>query len=156
MSRRVGLRLLVGAVLVAGCGQLGFGGEQVCTAMGCVNGVTVSVAGIGLGPEGGRVVAEFCFDGSCERTRYAQQPSGASRSSNPQLEVFVQRDRVDVMLLLPDGDYDEERAHDVTLTLRVAGGDPIRVERQVNLERSQPNGPDCAPLCWGARIEHAA
>ena len=152
--RRVRLLLLVGAFMVGGCGQLGVGGEQVCTAIGCVNGVTVSVAGVGLGPDGGRVMAKFCFDGSCEQGRYTQQPSGASRSNNRQLEISVDSDRVDVMLLLPDGDYDEGRLYDVELTLRIAGGDPIRVERQVNLERSQPNGQNCAPVCWGARIEH--
>lgn len=153
--RRVRMLLLAGALLVAGCGQVGGGMGQVCTAIGCVSGVTVSVAGVGLGSDGGRVVAELCFDGSCERTRYIQQPNGASRGSNPDLDIIVQRDRVDVMLLLPEGDYDEQQVHDVSLTLRVAGGDPIRVQRQVNLERSQPNGPGCAPVCWSARIEHS-
>ena len=154
--RLVSTLLLIGTVLLAGCGRLGPGGGQACTLIGCVNGVTVSVAGVGLGAAGGRIIAELCYDGSCERTRYTQEPSGASRGSNPNLGVFVQRERVDVMLTLPEGDYDEATPHDVSLTLQVAGGDPIQVEGQVNLERSQPNGRNCAPSCWSARIEHAA
>lgn len=153
--QRLSVLLLVGALLVAGCGQLGLGREQVCTAIGCVNGVTVSVGGVGLDADGGRIIAELCFDGACERTRYTQQPNGASRGSNPSLDIIVQRGRVDVMLLLPEGDYDEQQVHDVSLTLRVPGGDPIQVEGEVILERSQPNGPNCAPTCWSARIEHS-
>ena len=154
--RRLTLLMLAGALVAAGCGRLGGGMAQVCTEIGCVNGVTVAVAGVGLGAKGGRVVAELCFDGACERGRYVQQPDGAARWDNQQLDMFVSPDAVEVTLQLPEGDYDEATVHEVSLTLRVAGGEPIRVQQQVNLERSQPNGPDCPPVCWQARVEHAA
>jgi hypothetical protein len=158
--RRLNLLLLVGVLLVAGCGSPlgpgGGGGGIACTEIGCVNGVTVAVTGVGLDAKGGRIVAEMCFDGGCQETRYVQQPDGASRSSNPAVQLFASPDAVEVMFQLPEGDYDEDTGHEVSLVLRVAGGEPIRLQRTVNLERSQPNGPDCPPVCWQARIEHAA
>ncbi|HVM20009.1 MAG TPA: hypothetical protein VM307_08615 [Egibacteraceae bacterium] len=136
----------------AGTGLDGAG----CTEIGCYSGVTFAVSGVGLDASGGRVVAEICVDGDCERARYRQRPDGSARWNNPRVDMSVSEDRVEVTFHLDGEDYDEATAHDVSLWLRVDGGDPISLQREVHLERSQPNGPNCPPVCWQARIEHAA
>ena len=147
--------LVIGAAACSSPLDLSGGDRQVCTAIGCVNAVSFAVTGAGLGPDGGRIVAEACFDGDCARTRYTQEPSGASQATGRRMDVLVESDRVQILLHLPDADYDEATAHEVSLVLRVDGGEPIRVEREVNLDSSQPNGPNCAPVCWGARVDHS-
>lgn len=153
-------RLALAAVMLiasAACGSPpGPGGAVACTQIGCDSGVTFAVSGVGLDAGGGTVVAEACFDGRCERARYTQEANGAAEWDNTQLQLFVGPDSVEVMLRLPEDDYDPDAAYDVSLELRVDGGEPMRLDRRVHLERSQPNGPDCPPVCWQARVEHAA
>lgn len=156
MRTRLALLLVVVLAGTTACGianRLG-GPGQVCTAIGCESQVSVRLAGIGQRGEPGVTKARMCFDDLCDTQRQRLKADGGSfGSEGSKVIVFAEGVDVDVMLLLPPGNYDETTEHRVTVEVSVAGGKPVTLDRMVTLERGQPNGPDCAPVCWQATIE---
>ena len=149
---------LLGVLLLVSATACGLGErmavERICTARGCQSEVRVRLADLGLGRRAGVVTATMCFDGACSEQRQRFKASGASsgiQGSRLSIEAFD--DHIELALRLPPRAYDEETEHPVTLTVSVDGAKPTKVARDVTLERSQPNGPDCEPICWQATIE---
>ena len=128
--------------------------DRMCTARGCQSEVRVRLADLGLGKQGGVVTATMCFDGACSEQRQRFKASGASFGiEGSRLSVEALDDHIELALRLPPRVYDEETEHPVTATVSVDGAKATKVARDVTLERTQPNGPDCEPICWQATIE---
>jgi hypothetical protein len=113
------------ALLLAACSQ------QACTDIGCGPEVVVDVRELTAGLEGEQVSTTLCVDGLCE-TRvltpdevilYGSLPSGtqqtAADGARIEVELTVSRDGVEVV--------------DSTV--------------EATLQRFQPNGPSCEPIC---------
>ena len=140
------------------CGQgNGLLGGGRCTLIGCNSQVTFEVTGAGLHGKAGTVRLKACFDDVCHTSRTTVKANGASfGKGSDKLSVGPVDDRLAGHLLLPDGDYDETTVHRFTLEVRIGDGEPVRLERDVQLTRSAPNGEDCGPICWQAKVEKAA
>lgn len=95
---------------------------------------------------------EACLDEVCERGELTvpvrpEQPFTQTADGNLTLDT----DEDSVVLLLGDGDYrDSHRAH---LTLRGDDGKVLEeIDVETELQRSEPNGPGCEPVCWFAEV----
>jgi hypothetical protein len=154
MRNRTAL-LVVGLLVAAtGCGLAQQPGGQACTGIGCVSQVSVVLPDLGLQGAKGVVTAQMCFDGQCDEQRQRFRANGASFGrQGSSVEVSASDNDVTLMLRLPDVEYDETTVHRLTVKVRVDGGKPVTMERDVTLERGQPNGPECEPVCWQARVE---
>ena len=123
-----------------------------CTLIGCESAIAFNIAGAGLKGQAGTVKAEICFNGTCESARLRVGASGAVDAKGNRSLIDASGNDIAVTLFLPDDDYDSETLHDVSLNLTVDGGKPVIVRRSVALSPSQPNGPNCEPVCWSTAI----
>lgn len=120
---------LVGLVLGASVPASSAEEPRVCTAIGCVSGISVETRPLrSLMPEAYTVTA--CMDRRCVRA--------PARGNNFKVESRTARGpgpvRVRIVI----------RGRDGTVLLRLARG--------VRLQRNQPNGPDCPPICWSRGV----
>jgi hypothetical protein len=132
--RSIGCSLAV-AALAAGCG----GGakddapqeppppQQACTQIGCADGVTVRVRGDVRRAK----VARACVGGRCSRWRLRR-----GRIARIPIAVPEPGDRVRVTVRLLDAD----------------GVRLVRARTRARLTATRPNGPDCPPVCYSARV----
>ena len=106
---------------------------------------------------------EICVDDGCQTetiTIDVPHPGtgeivrGESKRAPGSLDgwMLLWADSDSVDYYLPEGDYGESAR--VSFTLTDASGDVLaEVENEdVPLERSQPNGPDCPPVCFQGRL----
>lgn len=122
---------------------------RACTAIGCDNQLRVVVAQ-DLQP-GTEYEIETCVGERCaEATIVVPQGGGAVGASDGAITLETEPDAV--IFRLPDTDWSGE--HRVTATVRdAASGDMLAaVDEEVEFRRSQPNGPDCPPVCWFAEV----
>lgn len=129
---------------VAGCGgeASGEGTAHACTEIGCNDGVDFIVARRAIRPVE-RVLAKACVYGRCTTHRFDPH-------------AFAQPGGVRIGAWLPPGTLDPARSHTATLTIREGRRTILELERTVELETSQPNGPDCPPTCHNATIRVSA
>lgn len=134
----------------------------MCTAIGCDSLLTIELSDVDIQPEQTYEI-ELCIDDGCrtetitidvrhagtgeiDRGESAQGPG----SVEGWMTVWADGDYIDYYL--PERAY--ERSAQVSFTLTDASGEVLsEVEStEVPLERSQPNGPDCLPICFQGRL----
>jgi hypothetical protein len=123
---------LAGAIVVlalAGCSS------QNCTAAGCFSGAQVDMTALPLQP-GPMAEVRVCVDQTCSRRSPETQPLVGAEVDAP---------------------YTGES--EVTVTIRVIapnGAVLANTSIRSRLERLQPNGPKCSPVCFITRLKLAA
>jgi hypothetical protein len=136
--------LLVPVVVLGGCAQ--WRSKPSCTAMGCFNGVAFHVRRGVLpveGPPAARTITA-CLDGACSTLRLA---NSVRRCGGGDLQCLG-----DGILL--DKHAEDGAVHQVRFTVTDAAGRVLaHVEREVRFTESFPNGRDCPPPCWQARVD---
>lgn len=155
MGRRICLALTV-LLAITACGvtEQELGGDVRCTLRGCESQVSVTLPDLGLGGKAGVVKATMCFDDVCDTQRQTFERSGASFGrQGSDVEVSAFENDLVATLHLPGGNYDATTEHRVTLKVSVDGAKPVTLARAVRLNRTQPNGPECDPVCWQAAIK---
>lgn len=119
--------------------------------------MTFTIAGLGLGSEPGVVETRICVDDACGESRVRTKPDGSSvGGGDGSVTIFEEPGTFSASYVLPAAAYDESTLHRATLEVTVNGGEPYRVQREVRLTRTQPNGRGCEPVCWQATIEATA
>ncbi|MGH8936044.1 MAG: hypothetical protein ACRDXD_07240 [Acidimicrobiia bacterium] len=90
---------------------------------------------------------EACADTFC-RSETVDIPRGFTGRQLGELSVELER----ILLILPEADY--AGRHRVSLVVRDAESGEVlaQAEHDVEFERRQPNGPNCPPVCWFARV----
>jgi hypothetical protein len=140
--------VIVAGLLLVGC-QLMQEPEVACTAIGCDSQVVFELDDGQLVP-GFAYEIEACLDDGCETATVELREHGAAiGGANGGLTVSAEEDVV--ALILPDADY--PGVHTARLRVRPVGGEAFEAAVETMLERSQPNGPDCPPVCWQATVE---
>jgi hypothetical protein len=138
------LTVTAASVLLLGCQWLDVPGVS-CTQIGCESQVVFELATLDLVP--GRLYeVEACLDDRCGAATVELPQRGAVMEGG----VLVSADEDIVALVLPEGDYSGTRA--AWLEIRHGDGPPFVIEVEVELERTQPNGPNCPPVCWQAVV----
>jgi hypothetical protein len=151
--------------LAAGCGGAGSGGQvRTCTQIGCVSAFIVQASAIPLDLAGIQAsTLKVCRNGACLESSLASWDGRLpfiyrDPTQQAQLQVKVYDEpagaRFEITYApgvdgaLPDGDV-----YDVTLTA-ADGSTPIQLQhKSVTYQASQPNGPDCPPICYAAFVQ---
>jgi len=136
---------------------------RFCTEVGCDSYLEIELAEVDIIPEATYDV-EICVNDICATeivTIDVRHPGtgeiehGASPRTRGSLDgymvVWAEDDHIDYYL--PEADYDSSAS--VTFTLTNSDGDVLaRTDgpADVPLERSQPNGPGCPPVCFFGRM----
>ena len=136
---------------------------RFCTEIGCDSLLTIELAEVDITPEATYYV-EICVDDVCATetvTIDQRHPSTGEilRGESPRAQgtldgymiIWAEDDHIDYYL--PEADYDSSAS--VTFTLTNSYGDVLtRTDgpADVPVERSQPNGPGCPPVCFFGRI----
>ena len=145
-SRVIHALLAVAAgVFLMGC-QLVEEPEQACTAIGCDSQVVFELTPVDL-VAGRTYEIEACLEDECWSAT-VEPPADVVAGGRGGLTVEPQRDVI--VLVLPEGDHGGSRG--VTLEIETGDGQTWGIEADIDLERVQPNGPACLPVCWQATI----
>lgn len=139
------------------------GEPRFCTEIGCDSTLEVELTDVDIAPEATYNV-EICVDEVCtaETVTIDLRHPGTGEiqrgaSSRPQgtldgyMVIWAEEDRI--VYYLPEAEYDATASVAVRLTdsdgnvLADTGG-----PADVPLERSQPNGPGCPPVCFFGRL----
>lgn len=104
--------------------------ERACTLIACGPGVRVVVAAIPADARSARV----CVEGSCGVRQRLDRPGPLTATLPPSARRGGERVRIAVRLLDRNG--------------RTVG----QVSRRATVRATRPNGPDCPPTCFQARI----
>jgi hypothetical protein len=134
----------------------------MCTAAGCDSTLTIDLSQLDITP-GATYEVEICVDGICTAattTIDVRHPAiGDIERGETEREPGILAgwmliwadDHIDYYL--PEADYGS--AASVTFTLTAPDG-PVLAQTaeptDVPLERSQPNGPECPPVCFHGRM----
>ena len=121
----------------------------VCTMIGCDSQVVFKLTADLVSAATYQV--EACIDGACESASVRIPPRDGAAVGVGSNDAFTIDPTTDVVAFVLDGG-DYSGPHQVSL--RVAGDDlePIEVAAETEFERSQPNGPNCEPVCWQATV----
>lgn len=142
---RLATVLVAGAILIAACGT-GPGGEQPCTAMGCVSGFYIDVAADLHDAVAYDVRA--CVDGEC--TSFTVGEPSISRAAGIEgVEVDAVNDRVNILL---EG-QGWEGEHDLSLRISDGDEDVVTIDRRVTMEPNYANGERCGVTCHTATLD---
>lgn len=136
---------------------------RFCTEIGCDSLLTIELTEVDITPEAIYDV-EICVDDVCatETVTIDQRHPGTGeiqRGESPRAQgtldrymiIWAEDDHIDYYL--PEADYDSSAS--VTFTITNSDGDVLaRTDgpADVPLERSQPNGPGCPPVCFFGRM----
>lgn len=136
---------------------------RFCTEIGCDSLLRIELTEVDITPEATYDV-EICVNDVCatETVAIDQRHPGTGeiqRGESPRARgtldghmiIWAEDDRIDYYL--PEADYDSFAS--VTFTLTNSDGDGLaRTDgaADVPLERSQPNGPGCPPVCFFGRM----
>jgi len=132
---------------------------RFCTEVGCDSQLTIELSKVDITPEATYGI-EICIDGDCatatitidvadpETGRIILGRSGPSPGPRSgQILMWVERDSIEYFL--PEREYGASAS--VAFVLRDADGSVLAETEEgteVPLERSQPNGPECPPICF--------
>lgn len=136
---------------------------RMCTAVGCDSILTIELSEVDITPEATYDV-EICVKGDCTTetitidvpypgTGEIDRGETEKKSGTLAGRMLVWADGDYIEYHLPEGDYSSSAF--VTFTLTDADGSVLAQTddtTEVSLERSQPNGPDCPPICFSARM----
>ena len=120
----------------------------VCTEIGCESLLVVDLVDTDILPEETYQI-EVCVDGTCVDESVTVDIPGETGVGR----LSLQADDDLIEFTLPPGDYDTTAV--VSVMVADAAGSVI-VEGEsdaVPLERAQPNGPDCPPVCFTGRMQ---
>lgn len=136
---------------------------RFCTEIGCDSLLRIELTEVDITPEATYDV-EICVDAVCatETVTIDQRHPGTGdvqRGASPRAQgtldgymiIWAEDDHIDYYL--PEADYVSSAS--VTFTLTNSDGDVLaRTDgpADVPLERSQPNGPGCPPVCFFGRM----
>lgn len=136
---------------------------RMCTAIGCDSTLTIDLTEVDITQEATYDV-EICVDGACSAetiTIDVRHPGtgdidrGESHRPSGTLAgwmlVWAEGNYIDYHL--PEGEYGFSAS--VIFTLTASDGTVLAQTdeaTEVPLERSQPNGPGCAPVCFSGRM----
>ena len=134
--------------------------EQVCTEIGCTSLLTIELNEVDITPNATFDI-EICVDKDCATENIAidkREPGtgeithGESHSTHApgRMLVWVAEDRIDYYL--PGEEYPESATVTFSLVDNADGSVLAQTATEVPLERSQPNGPDCPPVCFFGRM----
>jgi len=122
----------------------------ICTLIGCESHVRFELTALDLEP-GSTYDVEVCLDDRCESATVdipgLDAGPGAAGGDG---SIILDPTGDTIVLVLPDGDYGGRHA----ASLRLVGpdGENVELDGPIEFERLQPNGPDCAPVCWQAVV----
>lgn len=137
--------LAAAALLLVGC-ELVQEPEAICTAIGCDSQVVFELTAIELVASRSYEI-EACLDETCAAATVEPTQHGAVVNDHG---LVVHPDQNTVALVLPEGNYAGTRT--ASLRVRPDGEEPFAMEVEIELERTQPNGPNCPPVCWQAVV----
>lgn len=142
-TRWLAISWMIALLATSGCV-----GSQNCTLIGCESGVNFDLTDP-LEP-GQEFHASACVGDICREASGTVPERGCTTESD--LAVCgPQSGGTDVHLSLPSGTYDE--TYDVRFELISGSGETLaEADVSVDFQRSQPNGPNCGPVCWGASV----
>ena len=130
----------------------------VCTEIGCESLLVVDLVDTDILPEETYQI-EVCVDGTCvDESVTVDIPgeTGVAVTGWTDLDwgrLSLQADDDLIEFTLPPGDYDTTAVVSVTVA-DAAGSVIVEGESEaVPLERAQPNGPDCPPVCFTGRMQ---
>ena len=105
----------------------------ICTLIGCESQIRFELTALDLEP-GSTYDVEVCLDDRCE----------SATVDIPGLDAGPGAAGGDGSIILdPTGD---------TIVLVLPDGENVELDGPIEFERLQPNGPDCAPVCWQAVV----
>jgi hypothetical protein len=136
---------------------------RFCTAIGCDSLLTIDLTEVDITPEA-KYDVEICLNEVCATetvTIDLRHPGTGEieRGESPRTQgtldgymiIWAEDDHIDYYL--PEADYDSSAS--IKFTLTNSNGDVLaRTDgpADVPLERSQPNGPGCPPVCFFGRM----
>ena len=121
----------------------------MCTMIGCESAV-VFHASIDL-KAGIPYDVEACVDDMCERQvlRVPLPDDGPfTGTSQGSISLFIDTETITFTL----GNRELPGTHQARLTVRRHGDPILAIGTDVKFVRTQPNGPDCPPVCWIADV----
>lgn len=133
-----------------------------CTEIGCLSAITIELGAVDIQP-GAAYDLEFCVDGDC---RYETVVAGSGNLGETEVEAenggtgettrakpHVDPETDTVTYQLPEGEY-PETIH-VYFAVADAGGETLAQAEnvEVHLDKNQPNGPDCPPVCFHGHLK---
>jgi hypothetical protein len=134
---------------LVGCGLVPGPVEVDCTLIGCDSQIVFELDDGELVP-GFAYELEACFDHRCETATVELPEHGAAMGVNGALSASAEEDIV--ALVLPEGDYPGVHTARLRVQPLDGGGEAFEATVETELERTQPNGPDCPPVCWQAVV----
>lgn len=152
------------AVATPGCsddrhdGMMGSGGgQQACTAIGCDDGATITVAGVTKKGGAAPYALHVCVDAACadltvtaDACHETPQAKGNTGSIVTSCSLDTSGAAVLVLRLPALG---SATSHVVAASVQDATGALVfSKSQQVTFDTSRPNGPMCEPVCQRAQI----
>lgn len=134
----------------------------MCTDAGCDSILTIEFTEVDIEPEETYTI-DICVDDECvSETITIDVPhpgtgeiirgetEGHRGTPEGRMLVWADDDRID--FFLPDQEYGETAQ--VSFSLTTSDGDVLAEvdSEDVPLQRSQPNGPGCPPICFSGRL----
>ena len=147
MHRGLGALIFL-MVIVTSCDALDVppaGHDGGCTLIGCDSQVLFELDADLVA--GAVYEVETCIDRACERAEIQMPAPGVGSAGALTIDPFADS----VAVLLPEGDY--AGMHTVALTISGTLLGRIEIETEIQFERTQPNGPNCPPVCWQAIVK---
>lgn len=143
VTRWLALSLMVVLVPASGCV-----GMRNCTLIGCESGVSFDLDE--PLPPGQEFHVSACVGDVC-REMSGTVPERGCTTQSDLMVCGPQSGGTDVHLTLPSGTYDQ--VYEVHLDLTTGSGETLaEANGSVDFQRSQPNGPNCGPICWSASV----
>lgn len=127
-------------------------GGVACTMIGCESAVAFQLS---ADLENGvRYRVQACLEGLCEAETVEVPVGGAEGGAVARrvgsIDLGTETNRI--LLILPEGEFGGARR--VSLRVVDERGDVlVDAEAVAELERQQPNGPNCPPVCWFAELD---
>lgn len=133
----------------------------MCTGMGCTTGIFMDI-GAGEFRQGDQATVELCLDETCAR---AAGPLSATHGLDGKAQAFgkgsyfhvwLQDGVVTAELHIGSDRFNDNRPRRLTFSATGEGGqEPVEHDQDVRMQRVQPNGPACEPVCWFASVQLA-
>lgn len=137
-------------LFASGCGARD---TQSCTEIGCSPEVVLAISQVEAIKRA--VQISFCVDSDCRSAVAQPEGSGYVVEGDAPLSISA-GGGAPLQVSFPLGEaVDPDVPHRVRATVTVGGRVVASVDEDVELERFEPNGPGCPPVCWRAVLEAA-